>query len=105
METFFATSPRGLELLLAEELRQLKAERIHAVGGGVEFGGDFRLSYRTNLESRIASRVLWQVASAPYRNEDDIYRAAYALPWTSWFDPGRALRGGISPVKSPAADL
>src|SRR5262245_55642676 len=105
METFFATSPRGLELLLAEELRQLKAERIHAVGGGVEFGGDFWLSYRTNLESRIASRVLWQVASGPYRNEDDIYRAAYALPWTTWFDPGRTIRVDISAIKSPLTSL
>ena len=61
MESFFATCPRGLELVLAEELRQLKAETIHAVGGGVEFGGDFYLCYRVNLESRIASRVLWQM--------------------------------------------
>jgi len=105
MERFFATCPRGLELLLAEELRQLKAERIHAVGGGVEFGGDFWLSYQANLESRIASRVLWQVASAPYRNEDDIYRVAYALPWTEWFDPGRAIRVDISAIKSPLTSL
>jgi len=31
MERFFATCPRGLEPLLAEELQQLKAEKIHAV--------------------------------------------------------------------------
>ena len=105
METFFATCPRGLELLLVEELRQLNAERIHAVGGGVEFGGDFWLSYQANLESRIASRVLWQVASAPYRNEDDIYRAAYALPWTGWFDPGRTIRVDLSAIRSPLTSL
>jgi len=105
MERFFATCPRGLELLLAEELRQLQAERIHAVGGGVEFGGDFWLSYRINLESRIASRVLWQVASNRYRNEDDIYRVAYALPWTEWFDPGRTIRVDISAIKSPLTSL
>src|SRR5262249_59969292 len=98
MERFFATCPRGLELLLVEELRQLNAERIHAVGGGVEFGGNFWLSYRANLESRIANPVLWQVASGPYRNEDDIYRAAYALPWTWWFDPGRTIPADLSPV-------
>ena len=59
------------------------------VGGGVQFGGDFMLCYRVNLESRIASRVLWQVATAGYRSEDDIYRAAFAVPWTDWFDAGR----------------
>ncbi len=82
MERFFATCPRGLEQLLAEELQQLKAENIHAVGGGVEFSGDFSLCYRANLESRIASRILWQVATDRYRSEHDIYRTAYALQWS-----------------------
>jgi putative N6-adenine-specific DNA methylase len=105
MERFFATCPRGLELLLAEELRQLKAEKIHAVGGGVQFGGDFFLCYRVNLESRIASRVLWQVAQGNYRSEDDIYRTAYAPRWTDWFDPARTLRVDISATKSPLTSL
>ena len=105
MERFFATCPRGLELLLAEELRQLKAEKIHAVGGGVQFGGDFFLCYRVNLESRIASRVLWQVAHGNYRSEDDIYRTAYAPRWTDWFDPARTLRVDISATKSPLTSL
>jgi len=105
MERFFATCPRGLEPVLAEELRQLKAEKIHAVGGGVEFGGDFFLCYRVNLESRIASRVLWQIATDRYRNEDDIYRAVYALPWTDWFDPVCTIRVDVSATKSPLTSL
>jgi putative N6-adenine-specific DNA methylase len=105
MESFFATCPRGLELLLAEELRQLKAEKLHTVGGGVGFGGDFFLCYRVNLESRIASRVLWQVTAERYRNEDDIYRAAYELPWTDWFDPVRTIRVDVSATKSPLTSL
>ena len=105
MESFFATCPRGLELVLAEELRQLKAEAIHAVGGGVEFVGDFFLCYRVNLESRIASRVLWRVASGRYRNEDDIYRAVYALEWNDWFDPVRTIRVDVSAIKSPLISL
>ncbi len=105
MERFFATCPRGLELLLAGELRQLKAEKIHAVGGGVQFGGAFFLCYRVNLESRIASRVLWQVARGDYRSEEDIYRTAYAPRWTDWFDPARTLRVDISAIKSPLTSL
>jgi putative N6-adenine-specific DNA methylase len=105
MESFFATCPRGLELVLAEELRQLKAEKIHAVGGGVEFGGDFFLCYRVNLESRIASRVLWQIATDRYRNEDDIYRTAYALPWTDWFDRACTIRVDLSAMKSSLTSL
>jgi putative N6-adenine-specific DNA methylase len=105
MERFFATCPRGLELLLADELRQLDAAKIHAVGGGVQFAGDFFLCYRVNLESRIASRVLWQVASGAYRNEDDIYRAAYALPWTDWFDAAHTIRVDVSATRSPLTSL
>ena len=105
MERFFATCPRGLELLLVDELRQLKAEKVHGVGGGVQFIGDFFLCYRVNLESRLASRVLWQVADGSYRNEDDIYRAAYALRWTDWFDPTRTIRVDVSATKSPLASL
>jgi putative N6-adenine-specific DNA methylase len=105
VEKFFATCPRGLEALLAEELQQLKAENIHAVGGGVEFSGDFTLCYRANLESRIASRILWRVASARYRDEEDIYRAAYALPWNEWFEPERTIRVDLSAIKSPLTSL
>ncbi|MGH7794711.1 MAG: THUMP domain-containing class I SAM-dependent RNA methyltransferase [Candidatus Binatia bacterium] len=105
MERFFATCPRGLELLLADELRELKADKVHAVGGGVQFAGDFWLCYRVNLRSRIASRVLWQVASGGYRSEDDIYRIAYAPRWTDWFDAARTIRVDVSATKSPLTSL
>jgi putative N6-adenine-specific DNA methylase len=105
MELFFATCPRGLELVLAEELGQFGGQRIHAVGGGVQFAGDFFLCYRVNLESRIASRVLWQVAAGGYRSEDDIYRSSFALRWTDWFDPARTIRVDVSATKSPLTSL
>jgi 23S rRNA (guanine2445-N2)-methyltransferase len=105
VEKFFATCPRGLEQILAEELRQLNAENIRAVGGGVEFGGDFSLCYRANLESRIASRILWQVAKNLYRSEDDIYGAAYDLPWNKWFDPELTIRVDVSAIRSPLTSL
>ncbi len=105
MENFFATCPRGLELLLVDELRQLGAHSVHAVGGGVHFAGEFSLAYRVNLESRIASRILWQVATSRYSNEDDIFRTAYALPWTEWFDSRRTIRVDVSATKSPLTSL
>ena len=40
METFFATSPRGLEPLLATELAALGAREARQVPGGVAFAGD-----------------------------------------------------------------
>lgn len=105
MEKFFATCPRGLEQLLAEELQQLEGGNIHAVGGGVEFSGDFPLCYKANLESRIASRVLWRVAADSYRDEDDIYRTAYALPWNDWFEPALTIRVDVTAIRCPLKSL
>ena len=105
MEKFFATCPRGLEQLLAEELQQLKAENLQAVSGGVGFSGDFPLCYKANLESRIASRVLWQVATDRYRDEGDIYRAAYALPWNDWFGPEVTIRVDVTAIRCPLKSL
>lgn len=92
-------------MILVDELRQLGAVKVHAVGGGVQFGGDLSVCYRVNLESRIASRLLWQVAKAGYRGENDIYRIAYAVPWTDWFDAARTIRVDISATKSPLTSL
>jgi len=105
MERFFATCPRGLELLLTDELRRFGAEKVHGVGGGVEFFGEFSLCYRINLESRIASRLLWQVARAGYRSEEDLYRAAYAPRWTDWLDAAQTIRVDISAIRSSLASL
>jgi putative N6-adenine-specific DNA methylase len=105
MDRFFATCPRGLELLLAAELQRLGAREIRAVGGGVQFSGDFTLCYLVNLESRIASRVLWQVASERYRDETDIYRTSFALPWKDWFEPNRTIRVDVSATRSPVTSL
>jgi putative N6-adenine-specific DNA methylase len=73
--------------------------------GGVGFTGKFTDCYRVNLESRIASRVLWRVAQTSYRNEEDIYRAATALPWPAWFGPERTIRVDVAAIRSPLRSL
>ena len=84
-ENFFATCPRGLEGVLSAELSRLGATGVAPTPGGVGFAGPFTLCYRVNLESRIAGRVLWRIATAPYRSEDDIYRLARGVSWPSLF--------------------
>ena len=105
MEDFFAPCPRGLEAVLAQELAALDATGIRAADGGVHFEGPFELCYRVNLESRIASRVLWRVGNAPYRSEDDIYRAAFALDWPRWFGAGNTLRVNLAAHRCPLKSL
>ena len=105
MEKFFAPCPRGLEAALASELAALGAQRPAVVEGGVGFNGEFSLCYAANLESRIASRVLWQVGLARYRDEHAIYAASRALPWPSWFDVHRSIRVNVAAIRSPLKSL
>src|SRR5687767_10736467 len=105
MENFFAPCPRGLEAVLAQELTTIDAAAIKTSEGGVHFAGPFALCYRANLESRIASRILWRVGTAPYRSEEDIYRAALALDWPAWFDVGNTLRVNLAAHRCPLKSL
>ncbi len=105
LDHFFAPCPRGLEPALSAELEELGAQAIAAVQGGVGFTGPFDLCYRINLESRIASRVLWRVSHGPYRHEQDLYQAAYALPWTEWFSTDRTIKVKVSAQRCPLKSL
>ncbi len=105
METFFATCPRGLEPVLAAELAGLGAQGVEPVDGGASFSGDFGVCYRTNLASRIASRVMWRVGHARYRSEHDIHDAARALAWPQLFDVRCSIRVNVSAIRSPVRSL
>jgi len=102
---FFAPCPRGLEQVLGDELQRLGAQAVNVTHGGAGFGGDLALCYRANLESRIASRILWQVGRGRYRTEEDVYKAVHAMPWPEWFDVGRTIMVKVSAQKCPLQSL
>ena len=104
-EAFFAPCPRGLEALLADELTALGARDVTVTHGGVGFGGDWASCYRANLESRIATRVLWRVAQGRYRSEDDVYRLAYGTTWAKWFTPDDSIRVQVTARQSALKSL
>jgi len=107
LEHFFAPCPRGLEALLAEDVAAAGAyaDSIKVVPGGVEFRGGRRSCYALNLESRIATRVLWRQAQGSYRNEDDVYRLALSVDWPELFAVERTLRVHVTAIKSPLKSL
>ena len=104
-QQFFAPCPRGLEAVLDAELASLGAADIRRFDGGAAFRGDFALCYRVNLHSRIASRVLWQVAHAPYRSDNDVYKSVSALAWQDYFDASQTIRVNVSATASPLKSL
>jgi len=105
LQSFFATCPRGLEEAAARELAACGARGTRPAGGGVHFEGDTATGYRANLRSRIASRILWRVAAAPYANEHDIYAAALAVLWPERFHVGRTIRVDVAAIRSPVKSL
>ena len=104
-EAFFSPCPRGLEALLVDELRSFGARGAQAVHGGVAWQGDWAVCHRANLESRLATRVMWQVAQGRYRAEVDIYKLAYSVTWAKWFTADDSIRIYVTARKSPLKSL
>ncbi|BBJ00522.1 RNA methyltransferase [Ferrigenium kumadai] len=105
MPDFFAPCPRGLEALLRTDLESMGAQNVRAIEGGVHFTGDWTLCYRANLESRVASRILWRVKETRYRSEQDVYKAVFELQWQRWFDVGNTIRVNTTAIRCPLKSL
>ena len=105
MEKFFASCPRGLEALLAEDLVAAGVADLKQIPGGVHFAGEWAACYAANLHSRIATRILWRVAQGRYAKEDDIYQLALDTPWPTWFAAAQKIRVDVTAVKSPLRSI
>ncbi len=115
---FFVVCPGGLEVPLAQELASI-AQRpdCKALGawvidptptsptGGVGLAAPLSAAMALNLHSRIASRVLLQMADAPYRQEEDLYKLASGLAWEEWFSSKQTLRVDVTAHRSPLKSL
>ena len=104
-ERFFAPCPRGLEAPLADELTAHDAQFVTPAEGGVAFSGPRELAYHVNLESRLASRVLWQVGHGRCRSEDELYALARGIDWAKHFKVERTLRVDVGATGSPLTSL
>ncbi len=90
-QQFFATAPRGLSDLLAHELSAMGALEVRERSGGVRFRGALETGYRACLWSRIASRVLLELAEFEAADDDSFYRAVTACDWAAHVDPARTI--------------
>ena len=105
VQRFYATCPRGLESSLVEELNGLGASKVSRERGGVSFQGEWTIAYRANLRSRLAGRILWQVAKGEYRNETDLYQQASDLPWWDWFGTQQSFKIRVTSIESPLKSI
>jgi len=103
--TLFLPCPSGVEALLAEEVQRITGTAAEATRGGVWVAGDERTAMLLNLESRLATRVLWPLVDGPYRDEHDLYALARRVPWEHWITPAQTLRVDVAAMRSPLHSL
>jgi putative N6-adenine-specific DNA methylase len=90
-DRYFATCGRGIESVLADELRALGAADVAPGRGGVSFAGNRALLYRANLWLRTAVRVLMPVLEAPVTSPDELYDAVRSVDWSQYLTPDHTL--------------
>ena len=89
---FFATTPKGLEPLLANELRDLGAEKATEAVSGVSFYGTLEVAYKACLWSRIASRIYLPLSTFPASTPEELYDNVRLIPWEEHLSPEGTLR-------------
>jgi putative N6-adenine-specific DNA methylase len=102
----FLPCAAGVESLLADEVRRVLPDvPVHEARGGVSLDGGPDEVMRLNLESRLAQRVLVEVASGPYRDEGDVYEIARTVDWTQWITPDHTIKVDTTARRSPLKSL
>ena len=106
--TLFLPCAGGVEDFLADEvhgLTGLAGQDLLTLRGGVRVRGDWAAVLRLNLHSRLAQRVLIELARAPYQNEQDLYALAASVAWEGWFTARQTFRVDLTAQASPLKSL
>jgi 23S rRNA (guanine2445-N2)-methyltransferase / 23S rRNA (guanine2069-N7)-methyltransferase len=98
--SFFATAPKHLESLLADELRALDLANVAETRGGAHFNGTLEDGYRACLWSRTANRILLPIAHFAAPSPEALYAGAADIPWEDHLVPGRTFAVHLVAVQS-----
>ena len=104
----FLPCAAGVEDYLAPEILQitgLPPGCITKQRGGVAVRTSLDDAMRLNLYCRLAQRVLVLVSYTEYRSENDLYKAAMAVPWERWFTPRESIKIEVTSQHSPLTSL
>ena len=104
----FLPCAAGVEPWLADEvhgLTGLAGDDLMTTRGGVWVRGDWRTMMVLNLHSRIAQRVLIEIAQGDYGHEDDLYELARSVRWDDWFSARQTFKIDLTAQHSPLKSL
>jgi putative N6-adenine-specific DNA methylase len=87
----------GLEQVLKEELEELGYSDITILNRAVQLAGEWKDVYFMNLHLRCAVSVLVQIAKFRIKDEEDLYKKAFKIDWTQYFDNTKtfAVKGAV----------
>ena len=104
-QRYFASTARGCEPYLADELESIGASHVDIGRSGVRFDGDTSIGYKALVHARTATKVLEVLA---WRNgvetAADLYNLGRDVPWPDLMDVEGTLRvdatltGGVAPA-------
>jgi putative N6-adenine-specific DNA methylase len=106
--SLFLPCAAGVEDFLAQEVHALTGrmgQDLLTLRGGVRVRADWRDALKLNLHSRLAQRVLIELAHAPYRSENDLYAIASGVAWEIWFTPKQTFKIETTAQHSPLQSL
>ena len=103
--SLFLPCAAGVQDLLAAEVQRITGSQPKAWRAGVALQGSWRDALLLNLHSRLAQRVLVQLAHHAYRSEEDLYNAAGNVAWEAWFGPQQTFKVELTAQHSPLQSL
>ncbi len=86
MYQFLALTSPGIEILLADEIKELGAEQVVQKPDGVHFQADLAIAYKVCLWSRLATRILLQIGEGDAENKEALYQSATTVDWSAHFE-------------------
>lgn len=104
----FLPCAAGVEGFLADEVHGITGLTGHDLlmgRGGVLLRASWRDALLLNLHSRLAQRVLVQLAHRNYRSEKDLYEAANSVAWEIWFTTKQSFKVEVTAQHSPLTSL
>jgi 23S rRNA (guanine2445-N2)-methyltransferase / 23S rRNA (guanine2069-N7)-methyltransferase len=98
----FATTPKAMEGILANEIQALGGNNVQQKLAGVAFQGDLAMAYTACLWLRTASRILLLLGSFEVKSQQDLYIGIQNIDWSEHLNPDDSLAVTFSSKNNPA---
>ncbi len=86
-----ATCSRGLEDLVAQEIRINGGTDLEIQHGAVSFNGNLACGYRCCLWTRFTSRILLRLKTFPASSPEELYEHVRSFAWDEHLTPGHSM--------------